>query len=246
MAKKAQHRTAETEVAAAVSAIIAGRLGLLIDPTQVRAKAREAGLNGAYIYEILIGRNKKPSVQAIQAIAKVTGTTVAYLVGETDDVSPNGSGHKQQIGTSNMPIIGVVEDSTFRKSTAETPVEGLRAPFSIDHPLARHFALEVRDNSMAASREHIEAGTWVLCVDMIDAGLVVSSGGIYAVRRTLDKGRTWETILRRAQCSKDCTQLSAEGHGTFENLAVPGRLGTDPLTEIYAFGLVYGAVRLFR
>jgi hypothetical protein len=41
----------------------------------------------------------------------------------------------------------------------------------------------------------------VLCVDMADAGLQVESGRIYATRRTLDGGQTYETITTGSNCS---------------------------------------------
>jgi len=44
---------------------------------------------------------------------------------------------------------------------------------------------------------------------MADAGLQVESGKIYATRRTLDGGQTYETIVRRAMVFRDRAELSA-------------------------------------
>jgi len=43
-----------------------------------------AGLGRTYLHDLLTRRNQRPSLQAVQAIAKVLGTSVAYLIGETD------------------------------------------------------------------------------------------------------------------------------------------------------------------
>jgi len=108
----------------------------------------------------------------------------------------------------------------------------------------RRHSARVGDASGAASKDGpILPGMEVLCVDMADAGLQVESGRIYATRRTLDGGQTYETIIRRAMVFRDRVELIAEsGRPEDEKIVVSG-LTTEPGQPIFALGLVYGIFR---
>jgi transcriptional regulator with XRE-family HTH domain len=231
------------------SKILVGRLHQLLNAREISARAlsRQAGLGDTYVNDLLSGKNSNPSIPAVQAIASALETSVAYLVGET--------GHHDSVAAPRavapMPLIGIVETGAFRKLHTTFPM--LERPLSHSYPNAKHFVLAVADDSMgiAAKEGPILPGMEVLCVDTVDAGLQVESGKIYATRRTLDGGQTYETIVRRAMVFRDRVELSA---GTSrpgdERIVISGQLGTelgtDPGQQMFALGLVYAVFRAFE
>jgi transcriptional regulator with XRE-family HTH domain len=260
---RAERRTtavlsAERKVLAVVardSNILVDRLHKLINARAISARAlsRQAGLGDTYVNDLLSGKNSNPSIPAVQAIASALETSVAYLVGE--------SGHHDSIATARavapMPLIGIVEAGAFRKLNSHSTFPMLERPLSHSYPDAKHFVLTVGDDSMGAAAKEgpILRGMEVLCVDMADAALQVESGRIYVIRRTLDGGQTYETIVRRAMVFRDRVELSAEsGRPEDEKIVIAGQLGTELGTELgtgpgqqmVALGLVYGVFRAFE
>ena len=224
------------------SKVLIDRLQRLLNERAISARAlsRQAGLGDTYVNDVLSGKNASPSIPAVQAIAKALDTSIAYLVGET--------GHQDSVAAPHaiaaIPVVGIVEVGAFRKLQAHSDFPLVERPLSQSYPDARHFVLTVGDASGAASKDApILPGTEVLCVDMADAGLQVESGRIYATRRTLDGGQTYETIIRRAMVFRDRVELIAEsGRPEDEKIVVSG-LVTDPGQPIFALGLVYGIFR---
>jgi len=209
-----------------------------------KALSQKAGLGGTYVFDLIDGKNLSPSMPALQAIAKVLGTSVAYLVGETDHVHPNLDMRIANL----MPLVGIVESGTFRKPPVGEVPNLVQRPMSQGYPTAKHFALYVNDDAMGAAREGpILPGMEVLCIDLVDAELAVESNKLYAVRRTED-GRTFETIVRRVMVFRDRVELVAESSqiGVYDKIIVPGRLTTDREQPIYAIGLVYGLFQGFE
>jgi transcriptional regulator with XRE-family HTH domain len=226
------------------SKVLIDRLQRLLNEREISARAlsRRAGLGDTYVNDVLSGKNSSPSIPAVQAIARALDTSIAYLVGET--------GHQDSVAApphaiAAIPMIGIVELGAFRKPPVNSNFPLLERPLSQSYPDARHFVLTVGDASMAAASKDgpILPGMEVLCVDMADAGLQVESGRIYATRRTLDGGQTYETIIRRAMVFRDRVELIAEsGRPEDEKIVVPG-LATEPGQPIFALGLVYGIFR---
>jgi len=224
------------------SNVLVERLQRLLNEGEISARAlsRQAGLGDTYVNDVLTGKNASPSIPAVQAIAKALDTSIAYLVGET--------GHQDGAAAhaiAAIPVIGIIEVGAFRKPQANSNFPLVERPLSQSYPDARHFVLTVGDASMGAASKDgpILPGMEVLCVDMADAGLQVESGRIYAIRRTLDGGQTYETIIRRAMVFRDRVEVSAEsGQPEDERIVVSG-LSTDPRQPIFALGLVYGIFR---
>jgi transcriptional regulator with XRE-family HTH domain len=218
------------------------RLQRLLNEREISARAlsRQAGLGDTYVNDVLSGKNASPSIPAVQAIARALDTSIGYLVGETSH--EGGAAVPRAIAA--IPVIGVVEVGAFRKPPVNSSIPLVERPLSQSYPDARHFVLTVGDASGAASKDGpILPGMEVLCVDMADAGLQVESGRIYATRRTLDGGQTYETIIRRAMVFRDRVELIAEsGRPEDEKIVVSG-LATDPAQQIFALGLVYGIFR---
>jgi Cro/C1-type helix-turn-helix DNA-binding protein len=222
--------------------VLVDRLQRLLNDREISARAlsRQAGLGDTYVNDVLSGKNASPSIPAVQAIAKALDTSIGYLIGETGHQDSVASPHAMAA----MPVIGIVEMGAFRKPQANANFPLVERPLSQSYPDARHFVLTVGDTSGIASKEGpILPGMEVLCVDMADAGLQVESGRIYATRRTLDGGQTYETIIRRAMVFRDRVELIAQSGRTEDEKIVISRLATDPGQPIFALGLVYGIFR---
>src|SRR5437867_13420591 len=101
-----------------VSGDLVDRLQKLLDAREISARAlsRLAGLGDTYVNDVLTGKNASPSIPAVQAIARSLGTSIGYLVGETD--------HHDRVATARtvapIPIIGIVEMGAFRKLQANS------------------------------------------------------------------------------------------------------------------------------
>lgn len=231
---------------------LAARLQSLISErsTTPHAVSRDAKLGSTYVYDIIIGRNKNPSLLAVQAIAKVLGTTLAYLMGEADHVASDGN--IKLLDT--MPMISAAETGTYRKLSASATYPKVHGPRSQRHPNAQHFALQVADDALnaRAGGPPITAGMIALCVDMAEDGLLVETGRLYCVRRTIDGGNTWETLIRRAQVFRDRTLLWAESATPERHEVIPVQ-GTLAVTRAFPWsvvdslhvcviGLVYGII----
>jgi SOS-response transcriptional repressor LexA len=114
-----------------------------------------------------------------------------------------------------IPIVGVAELGAFRQMPVNDDTEEnlprVNAPHSRLYPNARHFALEVRGDSMnAAKPSPILDGMIALCVDVVDAEIEVESGKIYAVRQTRDGGQTYELTIKRAKVFRNRVELLPE------------------------------------
>lgn len=208
-----------------------------------KALSLKAGLSETYMSDLLQGKNNSPSIPVLINIAKVLGTSVAYLLGETYHEENNGTLRAANL----MPLVGIVESGAFRKLPQGEP-ELVSRPKSKHYPSARHFALYVNDSSMSAAPEQsIQPGMEVVCIDIDDANLEIESGRIYALRRTRD-GETYETLLRRAMVYRDRVELTAESGkpAEYEKIVHTGRLTSDRSQSLYAFGLVCGSFQSFE
>jgi SOS-response transcriptional repressor LexA len=216
--------------------------------TNASAVSREAHLGGTAVHDIVSGKNKNPSIPMMLAIARALHCDVGYLIGEQPMPT---MGFNED--TSPIPIAGFAETGAFRQmldfDQLEHNAPTVHAPRSTAYPLARHFALEVRGDSMnAAKPTPIVEGMFALCVDIIDAELMVESGRIYAVRRTLDGGSTWECTIKRAKVYRNRIELVPESSNVLHQKIVIMR-DTDPSShtnEVAAIGLVYGLYSSFE
>lgn len=150
-----------------------------------------------------------------------------------------------------MPIIGISEAGAFRTMSEyadnEVDLPQLAAAKSRDYPNAKHFALEVRGDSMNAAKKPILEGMFVLCVDMIDAELEIESGKIYVVRRTLDGGQSYETTIKRAKVFRDRVELHPESlNPKHKPTVIKRKRDTMMTSEVLAIGWVYGTFNSFE
>lgn len=214
--------------------------------TNAKQVSRLARLGNTAVYDIVNGKNLRPALPTIKAIAKSLDCDLAYLVG--DQTEPRRDITSLQ-GVEPIPVIGVAEAGAFRNmmdfDQDLRDVQKIQANRSIVYPKARHFALLVRGDSMNAAKPiSIVEGVYLLCVDLIDAELEIESGKIYAVRRTTDGGQTYECTVKRAMVYRDRYELIPESaNPSHEKLVIPRGHGQGDAavdTAINVIGLVYG------
>lgn len=209
-----------------------------------RYLTEKAGINGSYFSNLRTGKSKNPQTAEIKRIAVVLKKSVAYLTGETDNPSP-----EMIAGAADgpIPIIATAEAGTFRELPEIQPefsheLPTVNAAHDPNHPRARHFAVEVRGDSMNAAKPFpLFEGMAALCVDVEDAGIEIENGRIYVVIRTRDGGHTWETTIKRIRVYKDRYELCPEStNPKHKPIAIPRSRGDEfNSKEIKAIGLVY-------
>jgi SOS-response transcriptional repressor LexA len=194
----------------------------------------------AAVKSFLAGLDKTDGADAVTAIAEIAGDEMAAQLSE---FRPPGGDPTYSIAS--LPVIAVAEAGAFRAMVAigdqEQDLPKISAPRSGRFPNAKHFALEVRGDSMNASNPPITDGTYVLCVDVIDAELSVETGQIYVVRRTLDGGQTYEWTVKRAKVFRDRIELHPESTNAIHKpTVIPRAHDTEMTNEVIAVGWVYG------
>lgn len=218
-------------------------LGISADRASLDAK-----LGRTFIRDILSGKSTKPSAVALVEIAAALKCDLAYLMGSQD--APVTDMKTLELGLA-IPVVGTIEAGVFREmrtpdpwTNSEAEFQMLRAPRSQTYPKAKHFAFEVRGDSMnSASGKGIMEGDYALCVDIVDAEHSITDGEIYAVRRTQDGGQTYEWTLKRARLFKDRIELQPEStNPTHRAVTIPRRepASDGDAAEVAVVGLMYG------
>lgn len=203
-----------------------------------------SGNSESYVRDILSGKSNNPRMSALQAIADVLQADLQYLLGQSDTITAE----ERRRGIHPMPVLYIAETGAYRPMLATIKTSDARtihADLNASYPHAKHFAADVRDDAM--DRAGITDGMFALCVDFTTARLTVESGKIYAIRRSLDGGKTHETIIRKAMAYSDRTEYQADsskaGYGT---LTVPsGSAIDDQEAQVETIGLVYGVQKIF-
>jgi SOS-response transcriptional repressor LexA len=224
------------------------RLKALADKgISARSASLKANQGSGGIADILSGRNKSPSVPVLMAIAVALETDLAYLTGERDTVRAQ----VEAVAISRLPLIGIAETGVFREMPRDNAL--LAEEPTIDavpnprYPRARQFAVEIRGDSMNAARPvPLFEGMMALCVDFWDARLVVESGKIYLVRRTLDGGHTYEWTIKEAMVFRDRVELHPRStNSVHKPIIVPAHFDADETSEVRIIGLVWGSQATF-
>lgn len=203
---------------------------------EMKDALRKFGINWGAINDILIGKSKNPSAKTLLQIAKALRCDIEYLLGEQDHPHIK-SPIETLIG---IRIIGIVEAGTFRRKSQDlderfSPV--IHAPPSKNYPNNKHFALRIADRGMDLAKPPILEGMHVVCVDVVDANIELESGKLYAVERTLDGGKTYETTVKRAHIFQDRTELRPESSDKrIDMIVIRNDADNDPNTVV--IGLV--------
>lgn len=224
--------------------VLIARIELMMEKRSLNAKtlAERIGPNKTLIHDIVSGKSGKPRMETIKDIAKALGTTVGYLLGDSDldTVSTTGGGIRP------IPVAGFAEAGAFRAMIDFDDLEKLEPETILAEPNkkfpgVRHFALKIRGDSMNAAKPYpIVEGMTALFIDLIDARLAIESGRIYAVRRTQDGGQTWECTIKRAQVFRDRYELSPESMNPIhQSVILPRPTVEDGRTDIEVIGLLY-------
>jgi SOS-response transcriptional repressor LexA len=234
--------------------ILQARLRELMQRQQLShaALSRMAGLGQTAVNDIMSGRNQSPSNKAVEKLATVLGVSVEDLSRHQKDrrfaLADKARGaaddRVSKAGFDAVPLIGVAEAGAWRMvSPLPADVQESVSPArSRNYKSFKHFALRVQGDSMNASRPPIGDGQIILCVDMADAGLEITDGRVYVVRRTRDGGQSYEMTVKRAFVFRDRIELRPESSNPAHR-AITIKRGMDEDfdgTRVEAIGLVYG------
>src|ERR1700732_3293056 len=91
--------------------VLRQRIQLRLDALGINAgkAAKKAGLGNTAIYDILRGSNINPTLRALELIAKACKCSLAYLLGESDNLE-GGSG----TGLLSIPVLGCAEVGAYK------------------------------------------------------------------------------------------------------------------------------------
>jgi len=237
--------------------ILQARLRELMQHHQLShaALSRRASLGQTAVNDIMSGRNQSPSNKAVEKLATVLGVSVEYLTKAAAEPSARlrapsperaraADDRTGKAAFDAIPLIGIAEAGAWRSvSTFPLDVhESVSPQRSRNYRSFNHFALRVQGDSMNAAKPPIGDGQIILCVDMADAGLEITDGRVYVVRRTRDGGQTFEMTVKRAFVFRDRIELRPESTNAAHQ-AITIRRGMDEDfdgTRVEAIGLVYG------
>jgi transcriptional regulator with XRE-family HTH domain len=223
------------------------RLRELLDLRSKTAKevSLAAGLSATYVADILSGKSRNPQMTRLQAIAQALNCDLQYLLGQSDNITAE----EGRRGIHPMPVLYIAETGAFRPMLATTRTSNIRsinADLNTSYPHAKHIGIDVRDNAM--DRAGLADGMTAVCVDFASAKLTVESEKMYAIRRTIDGGKTFETIIRRAMVYSDRTEYKPESSSPdYNTIIVPaGSQMDDQDGQVEPIAYVYGALRIFN
>jgi SOS-response transcriptional repressor LexA len=226
--------------------ILQARLRELMQRQQLShaALSRMAGLGQTAVNDIMSGRNQSPSNKAVEKLATVLGVSVEDLT-RRFALSDRGRDERMvKAAVEAVPLIGIAEAGAWR-TVSPLPAdvqESVSPARSRNYKSFNHFALRVQGDSMNASKPPIGDGQIILCVDMADAGLEITDGRVYVVRRTRDGGQSYEMTVKRAFVFRDRIELRPESTNPAHR-AITVKRGMDEDfdgTRVEAIGLVYG------
>lgn len=212
--------------------------------TNAKETSLKAGLSQSYVTDILTGKSKNPRMSALQTISQVLDVDLRYLLGQSDTITAD----ERRRGIAPIPVTGIVEVGAFRPMLQKIKNSQGRDVFaerSATYPHAAHFAMPVRDDAMGEAG--IREGMIAICVDLATAGATIENGKIYAIRRTYDGGKTFETSLKRAHVYRDRVEYKPESRDPdYKPVTVPsGSRVDDTEAEVEAIGILSSALIKF-
>lgn len=172
----------------------------LIDKELLKSAMRDVGIKPTplalsinrdkdYIRDFLTGRKASLKLEDAQKIADELGKPLSALTGgRTDDLSAPG-----------MEVVGKVAAGLYRDiSVEDQDGDRPRILFSRDmrFPHAHQYALEVVGDSM---NEYVADGGFVVCVNLLDSGVRLSSGMVVHVEKSVMGGQFIETTLKEVR-----------------------------------------------
>ncbi len=187
------------------------------------AASQRAGLSGDAIRNLRRAARKDPgggrggiSVDTLNALAPVLGTTVAWLLSGEGEAEAEGVSEARidtkARGMVAVPELGLVEAGAYRVvddfNQAELPTFAM--PPDEMFPSARLVAFLVAGDSMNALKPRpILPGDRVVCVSYEDVAhrVVIRDGMTVVVQRTRDGGHTREWSVKQVELYEDRTEF---------------------------------------
>lgn len=224
--------------------VLRQRIQLRLDALGVNADqlAKLAGIGNTAVYDILAGRNHNPTLRALELIAKACKCSLAYLLGESDNLE-GGSG----TGLLSIPVLGGAEVGAYKVSMRQSlSPNRIFAPAHRKYPLARSFAIIIEDDSLAGLKPLPGAkGAAALVVDMADARLQIESNRVYYIQRRDSTGKVekafWRAVVERDEILF-CPLFKSDERNEQLSWKIPRLLVIDRDSEVFVEGLFYGLI----
>lgn len=223
------------------------RLKHLLDKRGMDGKtlSRKAGLSDGAVGDILRGKSTNPKNDTMLNIAKVLGVSVAYLIGESHNPAVQlEAAPGITLATPEIPILAIAESGRFRVIAGRTKNGVVHGPLYPPYAKHKHFGVEINDDTMnTAKPQPFARGSVALCVDIHDAHITLEDGQYIAVAKKRGK-KMREVTVRKVVMHKDHIELVADGTQKRKSVTVPLDFSSNPKSDHYAWGLVYGCLGL--
>lgn len=219
------------------------REAMALRSTHAKEVSLKAGLGDTYVADILSGKNKNPRIPVLKSISEVLQCDLRYLLGHADTFTTE-QGQRELYP---IPVLYISEMGVFRPMLAapkNSPLRTINADLNHDYPHASHFAVDVRDDTMARSK--LRQGMTALCIDLHSARLIVESDRMYAISRTFD-GKNAEVTCKRAKVYQDRTEFHIEPNGNGNSMltVLSGSQVDNEGAKVEVLGRIFGAQIIF-
>lgn len=198
-----------------------------------------AGMNRSALRQILNGRVKSPRIDNVAAIARVLGTTVQYLLGETDDPAAAPMALPQ---LRMLPVLHVAQAGTWREvEDRQEPLGEAPLTLRTQWPESAQWGELVAGDSMDLV---LPPGSIAHVVDAAVAGADPRDGDVVVVERVRASGLLRERSIK---------EVLWHGRGPTRRISLiprsrnekwkPLDLADDPDATIRIVGIVIGSFR---
>ncbi|MCQ8781670.1 LexA family protein [Mangrovibrevibacter kandeliae] len=179
-----------------------------IDPDRIRSRLKETGLNmstasqkaglqRAWLSQVMSGKTRNPGFASMKALAEVLGCDVDYLTGEQEEPrSVQGVTVPRPTGTLQVQVAGPVQAGLWLEID-EMPQVGDNITIDIDpnFPRAEKVAFDVQGDSMDLAG--ILDGDRIVCWRLPDYPFNLRDGDDVVVERSRDGGFLRERTVKR-------------------------------------------------
>lgn len=232
----------------AMPSLLAIRVRERLDALGIKASEAQSrgGLQRNFISDIFA--DKKRTVKGPNGfkLAAALETSLAYLVGETDDPGqgPELLVSEQERDMITAPEVGVVEAGAFREVDPmdQRPRRPLYVERDRDFPKARMMVFTVAGDSMdALSPIPILPGMKVVCIDYDDVAdrLPIRDGMVVVVERSRDAGMMREWSVKQIEFFGDRIEFHPRSkNARHKPIIVPRDAFADEGSEVKLLGVV--------
>lgn len=211
------------------------------------------------------GKDQKPKIETLNALAPVLETTTAWLLASAGPETPG------RPSSSSLVILEGKAPATIRsqadfvlatyggivEATAFRPVDDIadpdRGPELVPrderYPRGEYVLFDVVGDSMNAADPPIQAGSRVIAIRVDDPyrPLALQTGDIVVVRRTQQQGGLVELSVKELELGEaETLYLPRSKNKRHQPIRVPKNLNTDDETVIEVLGLVIDVMTRVR